>query len=511
MLRVYACITQDHDTRLVAVAALICLLAAFTAMSLRQRAVEAARPLVRLWWLTGTAVVAGAGIWSTHFVAMLAFKPNMPIGYDLGLTTLSIVAAIAIAWVGHGIAIRWPRQAALGGAVAGAAIGSMHYIGMGAMRVPAVVVWDAAYVVASVAIGIALGAAALWTVSRAPALRSRLLGAGIFALGICGMHFTAMAAASLEPDSHIPLPERMIEPGMLVIAIAAVTIIIVVLGLAGSIVDRLHAHVSELQTMKRRLEESAARMAEALEAAEAAKRAKSDFLAAMSHELRTPLNAVLGFSEMLEREPFGALGNPRYREYVEHIRTSGSHLLRLISDVLEFSKAEAGALTLDETEIDLETEISAVLASLAAIAAKGGLALESKMARDLPRLRADGRRVRQILLNLLSNAIKFTSPGGTVRVHAFAPGRGISIAVSDTGIGMAPAEIAKAFERFRQVDSHLSRRYEGAGLGLPLTKQFVELHGGTIELASAPGKGTTATVAFPDSRVLASEGVCIAA
>jgi signal transduction histidine kinase len=522
MLRVLACIAEDHDLRLVVVAGLICALAAFTALTLRQRAAESAIAGMRLRWLGATAVVTGAGVWSTHFVAMLAFKPNLPVGYDIGLTTLSIIIAIAVTWLGHGIATHFRRYALLGGAIVGAGVGAMHFVGMDAMRVQAAVNWDAVYVAVSLVIGMGLGAVALWTASRSSLLKHRLLGALLLTLAICGLHFTAMAAATLDPDPSIPLPDRMIEPNALAIAIAAVTILIVALGLIGSIVDRhlaersagearrLRDYVAELETMKGQLEVAAVKSAAALEAAEAGNRAKSEFLAAMSHELRTPLNAVIGFADMLGHEPFGTLGSPRYREYVTHIRDSGTHLLRLINDVLEFSKAQAGMLELEESEVDIGREIANAIAGVGPAALQAGLAVQSEISFDLPLLRADARRVRQILNNLLSNAIKFTPPAGHVRIGASMRGGDLAITVNDTGIGIAAEDVAKAFESFRQIDSRLSRRYEGAGLGLPFTKQLVERHGGKITIDSTPGEGTTATVTFPAARIV-HQPVAIAA
>ncbi len=505
MLRVLACVAEDHDLRLVVVAALICALAAFSAFSLRQRAEDATGFGVRLRWLTAAAAVTGAGVWSTHFVAMLAFKPSMPIGYDIGLTILSIVCAIAITWAGFALARHVPRLAWLGGAIVGGAVGTMHFVGMDAMRVQAIVSWDAGYVAASLVIGIALSAAALWTAGRRPGLNGRMLGALLLSLGICGLHFTAMAAATLEPDPGIPLPNRMIEPGALAIAIAAVTILIVAMGLVGSIVDRhlaertageaarLRAHIAELEAMKRELEATAAKTTAALQQAEAGNRAKSEFLAAMSHELRTPLNAVIGFADMLGQEPFGALGHARYREYVGHIRDSGAHLLQLINDVLEFSKAGAGALQLDEGEVDLRAEIASALAGMGPAAARGRLALVADIEAGLPFLFADARRVRQMLLNLLSNAIKFTPPGGRITVNtALELGDGclkMRCSVADTGSGVPDAAKEAIFEAFHQAADTTQTSRGGIGLGLHIARTLTERMGGTLSVRDNPGGG----------------------
>lgn len=235
--------------------------------------------------------------------------------------------------------------------------------------------------------------------------------------------------------------------------------------------------------------------------AETANRTKSEFLANMSHELRTPLNAIIGFSEVIKMGMFGPL-NERYRSYGADIFGSGTHLLGLINEILDLSKLEAGQLELHEEEVDLAAVLQTSKRQIEAHAEKSKIQLSEVLADGLPLVRADSRRMQQILINLLSNAVKFTPEGGRVRISVFRKDGGVTIKVRDTGIGMSPEGIAKAVEPFGQIDSTLSRKYEGTGLGLPLAKHLIALHGGTITIESRESVGTTVTITLPAERII---------
>jgi signal transduction histidine kinase len=237
------------------------------------------------------------------------------------------------------------------------------------------------------------------------------------------------------------------------------------------------------------------------EGAEAASRAKSDFLANMSHELRTPLNAIIGFSECIKSAIFGPVSE-RYRSYAGDIFNSGTHLLGLINEVLDLSKLEAGQLELHEERIELAATVEACMHLVGKQAQQSGIRLTASLDSDYNLIRADDRRLRQILINLLANAVKFTPDNGEIRVSSVATRDGLAIAISDTGIGMAAEDIPKAMTVFGQVDSKISRKHEGSGLGLPLAKHLVELHGGTLSIESEVNVGTTVTITLPPERII---------
>jgi len=242
---------------------------------------------------------------------------------------------------------------------------------------------------------------------------------------------------------------------------------------------------------------------EAMRAAEKANIAKSNFLANVNHELRTPLNSILGFSEMLALGTAGKLA-PRVKDYVGVIHKSASHLLEVISDVLDFARFEAGKVELQDEEFQPSSIINTCIEMVSANAQARSLKLAIETSDNrLPTLRGDKRRLRQVLLNLLSNAIKFTEPGGAVVVRTrYTADGNFAFQVQDNGPGMTGPEISIALERFGQVDAGLERRYAGTGLGLPLASSLIELHGGSLHIESEKGRGTTVTATVPAERVL---------
>lgn len=264
-------------------------------------------------------------------------------------------------------------------------------------------------------------------------------------------------------------------------------------GYRGTSVDETE-YRQELQQAQRALRS-------ALRDAETANRAKSMFLATVSHELRTPLNAIIGFSDLLVSEVFGPLGDPRYAAYARDVQTSGQSLLSLIEDMLDLTRAEIGQIMLRESRVDIGAEVVTSVGMVRTRQTGDAASIGVMVQPDLPPIWADGRLLRQVLFNLISNAAKFTPADGSITVEAELCEHGLELRIRDTGIGIHGRDIDKVLQPFEQVDSDLNRKYEGIGLGLPLSKAFVELHGGNLSIQSELGIGTTVFVRLPRHRI----------
>ena len=281
-------------------------------------------------------------------------------------------------------------------------------------------------------------------------------------------------------------------------ATAIVTVVVVT-----PIIVYAQSVIRELLTSRRALRLMTDRLAWALHNAEQANEAKSTFIASMSNELRTPLNAIIGFSDIMANQRLGALENPRYRGYAQDINVSGAHLLEIINDILDIARIEAGKAAVEpETDVDVAKVAAAAITIVGPMAERGGLDLKCRLPDASIRLVAVERMVRQVLINVLSNAVKFTASGGSVRLSAAVLDDGsLALTVADSGIGMSADDIEVALTPFGQVDSPQSRQHEGTGLGLPLARSMMELHGGRLSVESAPGVGTSVELRFPAGRV----------
>jgi signal transduction histidine kinase len=343
-----------------------------------------------------------------------------------------------------------------------------------------------------------------------------LLGSAenVLFLAFCVGGMTAGAQSSLAPSRAAYLAYLLTATGGLAVATlimrhpwgVAMTLLLCAY-CAGMAFTATNFNRSVIDTLRLKVENEL--LAERLaisDAAAAALRSKWETIAHLSHELRTPLNAVMGFSDLMQQQVFGPLGTARYLEYASHIHNSGRRSLDLIESILSVSYAESGRLTLDEGPVDMAALVEKCLTAIAPVAATKRMTVTRTLG-DLPVLRADGPKLYQAISNLLSNALNYTLADGHISVIGICDGAGgdCRIVIADTGIGMAPQDIPRAMEPFVRLTSALTHTVEGAGLGLPLAKRLIELHGGWLAVESAPGNGTTVTVNLPGTRRIAAE------
>jgi len=491
MLRViYACIVQQHDLRLVGLAALLCLFSCFTAANLFVHAAEA-KGRARHFWHAAAGIVFGAGVWSTHFVAELAYDPGVPVGYEFGLTALSIVIAMVMTWLGLAVALRY-RANEIGGAIVGAAICSMHYVGMAALRMPADLHWDFSYVGLSLAIAVVFSAAALHMLALGATLRYRLAATLLLVVAIVGLHFTGMAAVVLELNPYIHISGQIIAPELMAISIAAVTVLIVALGLSSAVVDDQLAHraILEADRLARRVEERTAELKQAQAQLLRQERfsALGELMATVAHELRNPMSAITNTLFTLRQSVNGSgldLERPMHR-----LERSVARCDRIINDLVDFSnlrEIQCRPVTADKWLADL----------LDAQKLPEGVMLQRHLAAGGQQANIDPTLMRRAMVNLIENASQaLTEEGKNLRERRITIGSDVTagwlaIVVEDTGIGIAPDILPKVFEPL------FSTRSFGTGLGLAVVKQVVDQHSGKITIESKPGHGTRVAILLP--------------
>ena len=594
VLKVLTCIAGQHDLRLVLMAAVICVIAALTAFRLFADA--KARPHgARLLRVMLAALVAGIGVWATHFVALLAYAPAMKSGYELAGTVASFLLPILGAGIAFSLASERPRTGwtLAAGAALGFSVAAMHICGVRAFQPAAVIHWDPIYLTAGVAIGMILSAASM--VAAQGSRRPILYAAGVFVLAVCGMHFTAMTSMTLSPAAAArAFPAGSLSNPMLAVCIAGATLALLAVAnlitLEGWSRRRAITHLKEAiepmaegiaffdaddqvivwnsryaelvdpagalaegMSYRRLLQENLAAgahpeaagheaewlearmairgelgteehkngerwvraerrrtrdgglvtvvmdvtqfrwanevLAHARDAAEAANRAKSQFLANISHELHTPLNGVLGIAQVLAQTPL----NENQREMVETIRASAVSLEALLSDIVDLARLECGNVEVAAEPFDLADAVRQVAAPYQLQARGKGLSFVIDLGAGVHgEVTGDAGRVRQILSNLISNAVKFTDRGevriSVERAHPADPW--IRVSVWDTGVGFTPEAQARIFEHFHQADGSTTRRHGGTGLGLAICKQAAELLGGSLDCDSVPDEGS---------------------
>lgn len=490
----------------------VAVIASYVALDLASR-VSSSSERVAKYWLTAGAISMGTGIWSMHFVGMLAFKLPIQMGYDVPLT----LASMAIAVLASGFALFTINRNTLSrlrlltsGLLMGLGIASMHYVGMAAMRMSPAIEYDPLLFVLSVVIAIAASVTALricFTL-RSDAIAhiagKRSGAAVVMGIAIVGMHYTGMAAARFAPDSICLGNPSQVGNFWMALTIAGCTLLFLAATMLISVFDARLA--SSTARLAQSLQASNAELLRLKVAAEAANEAKSEFLANVSHELRTPLTLILAPLEQLlasEESPVD------WRRQIERVQRNALLLLNRVNDILDFSKAEAEKFEVRWAAVDLAELLSTMTGDAIPAAEGKGCQLLCHVPPDFPTVGLDRANFEKIFLNLLSNALKFTPSGGTIQVKASViDAATYEFSVTDSGIGIAQDQLPLLFNRFQQIDNSATRVYGGTGIGLALVKQLVTLMGGDVHVTSEVGKGSRFAVRLPVGHERLSELAC---
>ena len=473
---------QHYHHWLVLVSVLVAILASYTALTLALRIRVASRQVAPVW-LGGGGVAMGIGIWSMHFVGMLALTLPIEIAYDLNVTLLSMLIAIVVSTFALHMASRQQvGRAALvaAGCAMGIGICAMHYVGMAAIEITPPIQYDTVWVAISFAIAIAASFAALGVAFSSPKTGwrrfHRAFGAVGMGLAIAGMHYAAMVAAQFPPVAMSN--EAAVSRGWLAGSVTTITLFVLVGTLLLSLIEA-------------RAAARAARMQASLTEAADASRAKDEFLAMLAHELRNPLASISNAVHLLQH---GGAGDTHRQLAQDIIARQSRHLARIVDDLLDVGRAIAGKMVLHRQPIDLYATVAETIRTLdaAGTTAARHVALEGASVW----VNADRTRIEQVVNNLVSNAAQHTTSGGRIALHVRALPGSAELTVSDDGVGMDDETAARVFELFFQAQQGPERKRGGLGIGLTLARRIVELHGGAIQVAS-DGMGATFKFRLP--------------